>query len=382
MPLKTLHVYCRVVDNFGDAGVCWRLARQLAREHALDVTLWIDRPAVLARLVPDLTLNAAPGGALVVRPWPEAEPDDAWPDVAVCAFGCDPPAWLRTRLAGGPVRPLWINLEYLSAEHWVDGCHGLASIKSADGAREHFYFPGFRATTGGLAGERGLLAARDAFRAGGAAAAWWQAHDLPDPPGRRVSIFCYPDAPLVPLLRAMAEGGEPTLALVAGGAGGDALSQWLNGLDKPTQEHRLPRWQAGKLTLVRLPMLPIDDYDRLLWSCEVNFVRGEDSWVRGLWAGRPMVWQPYRQTDQAHRIKLDAFLDWQAPALAGLDPAARTAVSDLSHAWSDGTDPGPAWIRLTRALPSLAVAFDALSRETALQDGLAERLVRFCNSRL
>jgi hypothetical protein len=40
-------VHCRVIDNYGDAGVCWRLSRQLAAEHALDVTLWIDRLATL-----------------------------------------------------------------------------------------------------------------------------------------------------------------------------------------------------------------------------------------------------------------------------------------------------------------------------------------------
>ena len=41
-------IFCRVVDNFGDAGVCWRLARQLADEHGLAVTLWIDDVASLA----------------------------------------------------------------------------------------------------------------------------------------------------------------------------------------------------------------------------------------------------------------------------------------------------------------------------------------------
>ena len=410
MPLKTLHLYCRVVDNFGDAGVCWRLARQLAREQALDVTLWIDRPEVLGRLVPELALDATqdmpfPGaeqamawdaalagvepiarsiasGTLAVRHWPLARPTGDLPDAVICAFGCEPPGWLRSQLAGGPARPLWINLEYLSAERWVDGCHRLASIKPADGACEYFYFPGFRATTGGLLRERGLLAERDAWRVDSTASAWWQAHDLPERAGCRVSIFCYPDAPLLALLHAMARSAEPTVVLVANGVGGEPLAQWLDSQGAPAPGHQVARWQLGQLTLARLPMLPIDDYDRLLWSCEMNFVRGEDSWLRGLWAGRPMVWQPYRQADQAHRVKLDAYLDWQSDGLRGLEPADRTALAELSHAWSDAADPGPAWARVAADLPALGIAFDALSRAMAAQKGLAEQLVNFCNSKL
>ena len=119
----------------------------------------------------------------------------------------------------------------------------------------------------------------------------------------------------------------------------------------------------------------------------MNFVRGEDSWLRGLWAGRPMVWQPYRQADEAHRAKLDAFLHWQTQALRGLAPAtaprnALTALADLSHAWSAGTDPGAAWASVAAALPELTAASAALSREMALQRDLADLLVEFCNSKL
>ena len=47
-----------------------------------------------------------------------------------------------------------------------------------------------------------------------------------------------------------------------------------------------------------------------------NFVRGEDSLVRALWAGKPFVWQIYPQHDGAHWDKLTAFLDGlSAPAV-------------------------------------------------------------------
>ena len=412
MPLHELHLYCQVVDNFGDAGVCWRLARQLAREHGLSVTLWIDQPPVLRRLVPELELapplsgrQPAPANpGLTVRAWPADAPPGphaALPDVVVCAFGCEPPAWLRAQLAHAPPRPLWINLEYLSAEPWVEGCHGLASIKPADGAREHFFYPGWREATGGLLRERDLLASRDAFRRSSAAERWWQARGLDGLTGRRVSVFCYPQAPLQALLSAMAQSAEPTLALVSEGIGAaviDALAAaWPTEetpagptLSRPSAgalaaarcggSARLRR--IGQLTLVPLPMLPIDDYDRLLWSCDLNFVRGEDSWVRALWAGRPLIWQPYRQTDDAHRVKLEAFLDWQREGLGGPATPGLAALEQLSRDWSAGIDPGPAWQSLQEPLAHLGTGFDRLAATQGSATDLASKLVEFCRSRL
>jgi uncharacterized repeat protein (TIGR03837 family) len=61
-------------------------------------------------------------------------------------------------------------------------------------------------------------------------------------------------------------------------------------------------------------LLTQSQYDTLLASCDLNVVRGEDSLVRAIWAGRAFVWQIYPQADGAHAAKLEAFLDWlQAP---------------------------------------------------------------------
>jgi uncharacterized repeat protein (TIGR03837 family) len=482
-PGLSLHLYCRVVDNFGDAGVSWRLARQLAAEHGLRVTLWIDRPEVLRQLAPramgghasDATAegsdnrggNDAPA-AVTVRPWSDDAADGPPdPDIVVCAFGCEPPPGLRARLAGAPARPLWINLEYLSAETWVDGCHGLTAIKPADGAREHFFFPGFRPSTGGLLREGDLLARRDAFRNGDDAARWWRKMGLPALPGRRVSVFCYPDAPLLPLLRRIAGGPAPTLVIVPRGVAEAALSVFLaewaaasrgqtavhaamsaadaaSRIDAASPIDSAPAADVGdgvcsrhgQLVLARPAWLDIDDYDRLLWSCDLNLVRGEDSWIRALWAGRPMIWQPYRQADGAHRAKLEAFLAWRRqPDWAAADGP----IEAFSRAWTDGAHPAPAvpvaalpvaaasasaasagaasagartagagaagagagdpapanpraadgsfdldaaWSALDAAWPTLETAAAALASQTARAPDLATQLVSYCRSRL
>lgn len=296
MPALSWDVYCRVVDNLGDAGVCWRLAAGLAA-RGQRVRLVIDDAAPLAFM--------APGGAagVEVLPWPG--PPSAG-DVVIEAFGCDPPAATVEAMARRASPPVWINLEYLSAEAYVERSHGLPSPQlqgPGRGLTKWFYYPGFTPRTGGLLREPGLLAARAAFDRG----AWWQAQGIAVQPGERVvTLFCYDNPALPPLLHDLAR--RPTLLLLTPG---------------PAQR-QVATAPAG-LRLHRLPWLSQAGFDRLLWSADLNFVRGEDSLLRALWAGQPFVWQAYPQHDGAHAAKLDALLQaWQPPP----------AVAALWQAWN------------------------------------------------
>ena len=61
--------------------------------------------------------------------------------------------------------------------------------------------------------------------------------------------------------------------------------------------------------LIQLPFIPQEDYDYLLSVCDINLVRGEDSFVRAQWASKPFIWDIYPQSDLAHEVKLNAFLE-------------------------------------------------------------------------
>jgi uncharacterized repeat protein (TIGR03837 family) len=366
-------LFCRVVDNFGDAGVCWRLARQLAGEHASTVDLWIDRPDTLASIEPRIAA-AGPGSldGVRVHHW-VGEPDAPDAQVVVSAFGCELPGPLRARLAGGARRPLWVNLEYLSAEPWVDGCHGLVSVRPADGAREHFFYPGFTAATGGLLRERGLLARRDAFVDGGQAPRWLAARGLAPQPGERLlSLFCYPQAPVAALIQALQASPSHWRVLVPAGIAERAVADFL-GAPLPVGE----ACRRGRLSLQRFALLPQDDFDRLLWSCELNFVRGEDSWIRAHWAGRAFVWQPYPQAGATHMVKLEAFLSRVRAAGALPEPAVA-----LMRAWSGDGDLGRHWPAFEQELAATGAAQRRWAAGLAQQPDLAEALMRFCATRL
>ncbi len=160
-------VFCRVVDNFGDAGVCWRLARQLAHEHGIAVTLWIDDVGSLARFVPGLAPDAADQAMAGVRVRRIADPfpaDASLPDVVVEGFGCGLPDAYVAAMAAAPKAPVWVVLEYLSAEPWIDASHGLPSPHPRLPLTRWFWFPGFTRRSGGLLREATLLDTRDAFR--------------------------------------------------------------------------------------------------------------------------------------------------------------------------------------------------------------------------
>ena len=384
-------ILCRVVDNFGDAGVCWRLARQLAREHGAEVTLFIDRPELIDRLAGDPPraaskhLAAAGVGAppgVQVAPWPDARPaaDPGRPDVLLSAFGCEPPAWIRAMLAGGAARPLWIHLEYLSAEPWIDGCHGLSSVKP-DGAVEHFFYPGFTPASGGLLREHdapapGALPAEPA-RAAALAALCGHA---PETGEQVLTLFCYPGSPLDALLPALARGERATLLLVPEGVAPDE-PEGFAGAGLPPGG---PAARLGRLRIARIRFLSQDGYDALLRLADWNFVRGEDSWIRAHWARRPFVWQPYRQDEDTHHGKLDAFLARlrAAASMAGDPPAAIDAVQSMMRAWSGLGDAGAAWRALATQGEAIEPVFrhwiDALLR----QPDLATQLARFARGRL
>ncbi|MGY0194853.1 elongation factor P maturation arginine rhamnosyltransferase EarP [Leptothrix sp. BB-4] len=317
-------VFCRVIDNHGDVGVCWRLSADLgARGHR--VRLWIDDASALAWMAPD----GARG--VEVLPWRDPWADEQPGDVVVEAFGCDPPAAFVERMAALPRQPLWINLEYLSAESYVERSHGLRSPQMAGPGRgldKWFFYPGFTAATGGLLREPGV-----------------SPPDIAPMTGRalNVTLFSY-DPPGLMALR-------DALESLPYGARVDVTPGW----SARSVAARLGDASAGRVTWRHLAHVPQPAFDAQLRGSDLNLVRGEDSLVRALWAGRPFVWQLYPQDDGAHADKLEAFLSFY------LDGASPDLADTLGRVWRNWNglagpvsgDPSTdmAWRRLLPAGP-------------------------------
>jgi uncharacterized repeat protein (TIGR03837 family) len=349
LPLLRWDIFCRVIDNHGDLGVCWRLCADLAqRGHT--VRLWVDDASALAWMAPQGCAGVE------VLAWPseaalQALAQDAtFPvgDVVVEAFGCELPEAFQALMAQG-TSPVWINLEYLSAEGYVARSHGLASPVMSGPARgmsKWFFYPGFTPDTGGLLRELDLLDApahgcgdtQNTSTTTGSRiaptrqskferAAWLKALPLDKPIAtneRLISLFCYEPAALSQLLQQLSQADQPTRLLVAQGRPSAAVAA-------ATQALHMPSTGTGQLHISQLPYFSQTEFDHLLWACDLNFVRGEDSLVRALWAGKPFVWHIYPQDDLAHHDKLQAFCQ------------ALQMPPDLQqfHAIWNGLEPGP-----------------------------------------
>lgn len=374
-------VFCAVVDNFGDIGVCWRLARQLVAEHGFAIRLWVDDLARFARLCPQIDPRAPVQkvAGVEVQRWERTFAAGVTPaEVVVEAFACELPACYITAMAACPARPVWINLEYLSAEPWVDGCHAMASPHPRLPLVKHFFFPGFAPDSGGLLRERDLFARRDAFAADAhARAAFWRTAGFAPPPPDAlvVSLFGYPNSGVGELLRAFADSDRPIVcALPDGPLLGEAAATFQRP-DLQPGEHL----SRGSLQLRAMPFVAQDRYDELLWASDLNFVRGEDSFVRAQWAARPLVWQIYPQAGDTHWAKLEAF---RARYCERLAPPAAQALSGLWRAWNRGDGVGSVWPAVMPGLPVLAAHAGAWCAGLAAQSDLASRLAEFCANRL
>ncbi|UVL00259.1 elongation factor P maturation arginine rhamnosyltransferase EarP [Pseudomonas sp. B21-048] len=366
-------IFCTVVDNFGDIGVTWRLARQLVAEHCVAVRLWVDDLRAFERLCPDIDINAAQQWqqGVEVRQWSaDWQPTEA-ADVVIAAFACQLPSAYMEAMAKRKKPPLWMNLDYLSAEDWVVGCHGLPSVKYKN-VQKFFFFPGFRKGTGGLLRESGLLERRRQFQQNPQAQReFLQGLGVDRAPNALlVSLFAYENTGLASWLDTMAADSTPTHLLVPEGRILGDVERWLgvDGLAASAVHVR------DALTVQVLPFVQQDQYDLLLWSCDFNAVRGEDSFVRAQWAGRPLLWHIYRQDEDIHLDKLDAFL---ALYTQGLSEPAREAISGLWRRWNAGETMTDHWKSTRKHWPELEKHAETWCLEQALQADLAAALVQF-----
>ncbi len=389
--VESWDLFCRVVDNYGDIGVAWRLARQLASDARRSVRLYVDDLPAFARIEPRVNLQIElqiDQGAQCRRidaidvmhsrrdDWNDRQPAD----VVIELFGCGlPPEYLDSMVRADqpihPSTPIWIDLEYLSAEAWVDDFHGRPSPHPTLPLVKHFFYPGFSEQSGGVLLEPALDEMRRAFIEDiDAVDALWRRLRVPPPAAneRRASLFAYANQAAGLLFEAMAS---------------DLRTRWSVVVPEGVLSKELATFssafsslgQRGSLSIHTIPFVAQDEYDRLLWSCDINFVRGEDSFMRAQWAARPFVWHIYPQADDAHLAKLNAFADRYE---TGLPEAVRDAQRALWHAWNmRGDGFATTWTNWCEVLPELSAHAEVWRQSLAAQAGLVDRLVAFVAER-
>ncbi len=382
-PLK-VDIFCHVVDNLGDVGVCWRFCKALSRDQGCFVRLFVDDFTAFAKLEPmlDKTRDVQHIDGVELFRWDNAvinERYKACGDVVIEALACTLPEKVTALMADARKAPVWIDLEYMSAEPWVDTHHAIVSPHPSLGIDKTLFFIGFTEKSGGLTREKGLIEKRLAFQADEVAQNKWRdSVGLPscDPAFIDISLFCYGVSPVEKMLSALQATGRKIRFMIPAGVATEPLTRFMGQKPEP-----MDVVQKDNIHFHNLTFLTQDDYDHLLWSCDLNFVRGEDSLVRAVWAGNPLVWDIYKQAQDAHMPKLLAFHDhyW-----GGMAPECREILDFFSVMWNEGgreEQDFPAE-RLLACLPRITEHARQRSLEQAAQDDLATRLVTFVREQI
>jgi hypothetical protein len=364
---QRITIFSRIVDYFGDAGFCWRLAVALKRLGVAQVTLIIDRINILDELrgpQREQGVTVLPWNVTQERWEKQGVPEHERCDLLIEAFACDPPlAYLQSL----PANAKWITLDYLATEAWADSAHGKPSpapnVNHPAAKTRRWWIPGFSKSTGGLLhGSWRHISEkeRSAWRAE-------LAHNIGKPVNTDTFLilgFGYDDAPWTELEWIMRN------------------TQQCNAqccLPKGFQDFAI--WRPKGIQYSQ------HEFDEILQACDLNFVRGEDSFVRAHWAAAgpwkvPFVWQPYRQEDKAHGHKLAGWLNQMichsglAPlqdlhwAFNGLRPAESHAGLTLQTAWADSVG------HYEEVRSQLHKACLRLAQQDSLEAGLLRKLDR------
>ncbi|BFM12991.1 elongation factor P maturation arginine rhamnosyltransferase EarP [Simiduia litorea] len=369
------HIFCRVIDNFGDIGVCWRLARQLAKDHKIQITLWVDDLVSFHKLWPsvDHTLASQTCAGVAIKRWQYPFAETPVGQVVIEAFGCELPTNYLNAMSRS--KPIWINLEYLSAEEWVKDYH--LNQSPVRGMRKTFFFPGFEADTGGLLWDQALIQlSKNSHNSDTKTQVVTElgvtnftSTDL------LVSLFSYENTALPELLEALSQHKIPVTLFVPEGRMAAGVAHWLG---RPLVVGEQVR--KGQLTLNGLKFMDQSQYDQLLAICDLNFVRGEESFVRTQMLAKPFVWHIYPQREETHIIKLEAFLTLY---LADAPSEVKSAVLAVSRAWNQPhLTSKSSWQAALEQLPAIALHAQHWRAKQMLNGDLASNIVHFCSNQV
>ena len=291
----TIDIFCRVIDNFGDAGVLWRLARDFTN-HGHHVRLIIDDVNTLSALAPELQsdhFSQKTSRGIQVLKWESAWDRGDCPlepaQIVIEGFACQIPRDYEFKMSLMQNAPVWINLDYMSAEDWIDEFNALPSPHPNLPLTKYFWFPGVTKKSAGLIIEDGYRLRQERFDH----AAFLKKMGA-DPDMVTLFFFAYPYGPIKALAKALAAYPRPLQLLLSATKSGELLKAELEALDAP------------HIRLVTLPFVDQETFDEILWASDIAFIRGEDSAARAMLSGVPFVWHIYHQDDDAHMVKLAA----------------------------------------------------------------------------
>lgn len=332
-------LFCKIVDNYGDIGVSYRLAKELAQSYKQKIRLFVSDLKVFKDLENkiDPKLKKQKINNIEIILWNEDLSifKDLKPaQIIIEMFACNIPSIYIDQITENNI---WINLEYLSAETWIEDCHMKQSY--VNGHFKYFFFPGFTNRTGGLNYEEYLIDLKlnnktytdfihKKLALGSAKTDLLaKSKDFPLICG----IFCYENNLILKLL---ANIQEPIIFVIFEG-------RFANFLRDHAKENNITKLEEDlyisehNTPFIIIPLSDQETFDQRISAHDFNIIRGEDSFVRAQILATPFIWNIYQQENNAHLVKLESFLELYTKTIKEIDPKLATSLVHLSYAIND-----------------------------------------------
>ena len=308
MIIKSLDIFCEIIDNFGDIGVVYRLAKELKTFYNDNVKIRVILNRVnefvnMNKKAKDTDYQEIDGIIYMTNEYLAKNICTFSPaNVIIEAFGCN---ILETYLEKAKLESsLLINLEYLSGEDWIEGIHLMESPLGAEKLKKFFFMPGFTEKSGGVIVDKLFLNRKKSVLEN---KKFYLEKYIPeiDESYFLGTIFSY-EKNFLPLIDVLLENGKQNCLLILGEKSQMSINKIIENLNFTYSSEGIYKYK--NILIKFMPFLEQEEYEELINLADYNFVRGEDSFVRALLTGKPFVWHIYLQEEMAHMDKIDGFI--------------------------------------------------------------------------
>ena len=289
MLIDNIDIFCEVIDNYGDVGVAYRLARELKRIYPNKELRFIINQTEELNLIKK-------NDDIIVINYKDVDKIEQPADLVIETFACNIPEIYMDKAL--KTSKLMINLEYFSSEDWVDDFHLQESFLGGN-LKKYFFIPGLSEKSGGIILDKEFLDRKNKVQEN--REYYLKQFNIDENYDLIISVFSY-EKNFDNFLKTLQKLDKKVLLLL---------------LSEKTQKNFIKYFDNNdyydKIKAVKLPFFTYDKYEKLLALCDINLVRGEDSFVRALLLAKPFLWHIYPQDENAHIIKLESFLEKYCP---------------------------------------------------------------------
>lgn len=308
MKVNSIDIFCEIIDNFGDIGVVYRISKELKKIFQnVRIRIVLNRLEefkAINKKVKDTDYQEIDGLICVTEKYVKENMESfGVSDVFIEAFGCNvPEEYVKQAKENSK---LWINLEYLSGEKWIEDFHLCESLIDSKTLKKIFFMPGFSEKSGGVIIDSGFLERMkygkenrdEVFKK------YFKDFDLKD---KFIgTVFSY-EKNFENLLETLKNYEKETVLLLMGEKTQKSFSEILK---KNLTEDYGNIVKYGKITMIYSDFFSQEEYEEIISASDFNFTRGEDSFVRGIILGKPFMWHIYLQEEKAHMDKIKAFTE-------------------------------------------------------------------------